>query len=133
MRRYWCITVRNANGERRSGCPVGCINSAAAGPGNVVRCKITWRKHVVIAQFPLAAIAAVVTASYRVHRILEPVAFNQCITRLTHVNTGTGNAVIQVVIHVSPTAALQWQTRIYVAINIVVEGDLAAAGNIAAA
>ena len=70
------IAVRNANREGRGGCPVCCIDSAAAAPGNVVSGKIGWRFYVVIAQIPEAAVAAVVAAGDWVFRILEPVAFN---------------------------------------------------------
>lgn len=131
--RYRCVAVGQADRESCSGCPVGRVDGTAASPGDVVGGEITRVGDVIVAQIPLAAVTAVVTAGHRVDGILEPVAFDQCITRLAHVDTGTGNAVVQVVIHVRPTAALQWQTRIYVAVNIVVESDLAATGNIGTA
>ena len=105
------IAVRNADREGRGRCPVSRIYGAPAAPGDVIGREITRRFDVVIAQIPVAAIAAVVAASDRVFRILEPVTFNQCVTFLTHVNTGTGNSVVEVVVHMRPTATLQRQTR----------------------
>lgn len=74
--RYWRVAVRNANWERRCGCPVGGVDGAAATPGDVVGRKIAGVTNVVIAQIPIATVAAVITAGDWVFCILEPVAFN---------------------------------------------------------
>lgn len=70
------VAVRNADRERCSGRPVGGVDGAAAAPGDVVSRKITGVAHVIIAQIPVAAVAAVVAAGDGVFGILEPVAFN---------------------------------------------------------